>query len=464
MRRIVDYLRADDLPLMTRPNYGRELRHMPLWAVVVGAIEGNIASIVVSNTFGGSSLLTTAVWAIPLLANVLNLFWGVMIRGRRRVPTFLFLAGCALVCIFSISLTPSAWEWGGWCFAGQLAVTHFFMSGLITLRTGLWKVNYPQSHRAQIAGRLQSLQFTMTLMTGAALGLLFDRQAQYYRYVYPAVALMGLLSLLPLRRLRIRGEGRELRDLREHLARTNPPAENNQQSGLWGGLNEAASILRQDRTFARYMFAQFLLGSANFIVDPVLINVLTKHLFVRMYFIPSLLMYQIPVVLLLITIRYWARFFDRVGVLRFRVYNSGLWIGAHMCITAAMLIIGSNGPAGLWIAVPLLVCGRVFNGTARGGGTIAWHLGHLHFAGQHQADLYMSIHVALTGLRALVMPLAGWLVHRQLGWGTFLVAVGLALIAHVLFRRLWHADRRAALAREARGQELTTSAARPDAT
>jgi len=425
--------------------------------------EGNIASIVVSNTFNASELLTTVVWAIPLLTNVLNLFWGVMIRGRRRLPTFLFMASCAAACISSIALTSSEWEWGGWCFAAQLTATHFFMSGLITLRTGLWKVNYPQSHRARIAGRLQTLRFTMALMTGAALGLVFDHEARYYRFVYPAVALIGLLSLWPLRRLHIRGEARELQRLQEHLARVSPTGENN-RPGLWSGLKEAGAILGQDKTFASYMFAQFLLGSANFMVDPLLINVLTKQLFVKQYFVPSLLMYQIPIVVLLVAIRFWARFFDRVGVLRFRVYNSASWIGSYICLTAALLIIGTASNSALAIAIPLLVCGRVFNGIARGGGAIAWHLGHLHFAGEHQADLYMSIHVALTGLRGLLMPLVGWAVHAALGWGAFVVAAGLALIAHVLFRRLWRADRRAALADEAHAQELTTSAARDDAT
>jgi hypothetical protein len=464
MRTILDFLRADDLPLMARPNYWCELRHMLLWAIVVGGIEGNIASIVVSNTFNGSELLTTVVWAIPLLANVLNLFWGVMIRGRRRLPTFLFMAGCAVACILSIALTSSEWAWGGWCFAAQLTATHFFMSGLITLRTSLWKLNYPQSHRARIAGRLQTLWFTMALMTGAALGLLFDHEARYYRFAYPAVALIGLLSLWPLRRLRIRGENRELRRLRQHLAHVSPSSENRRTSALWSGLKETGAILARDRAFTGYMFAQFLLGSANFVVDPVLINVLTKQLFVKQYFVPNLLMYQIPIAVLLVAIRFWARFFDRVGVVRFRIYNSATWIGSYVCVTAAMVIIGTTGPRALAPAIALLVCGRVLNGISRGGGAIAWHLGHLHFAAEHQADLYMSIHVALTGLRGLLMPLAGWAIHAALGWGAFVVAAGLALTAHLLFRRLWHADRRAALADEAHAQELTTSAARADAT
>lgn len=464
MQRVFDFLRTDDLPLLARPNYCVELQHMVLWAVVFGAVEGNIASIVVSNTFKGSYLLTTLVWAIPLLANVLNVVWGIILRGRRRRPTFVVLAGCVLASTCSIALTPSSWQpWGGWIFAGQLAVTHLFISGLITLRTSIWQVNYPRGQRAQITGRLQTLRFMMALATGASLTALFDRHAQYYHYVYPAVVGVGLLSLIPIRRLRIRGEKLELRRLREHLNREDNHANGDPRS-LGSGLREAAAILRNDRPFARYMLGQFLLGSANFMVDPVLIAILTKQLFVERYFIPNLLMFQVPVILILITIRFWARFFDRVGVLRFRIYNSGFWLGAHACVALSMFLITVNGTAILWIAIPLLACGRVFNGIARGGGAIGWHLGHLHFAGEHQENLYLGIHIGLTGLRGLIMPIVGLTVHHFIGWGSFVVAGLLALTSHIMFRRLYHVDQRAALAREAHAQELKTAAARTDVT
>ncbi|MBU0617115.1 MAG: hypothetical protein KKI02_05315, partial [Planctomycetes bacterium] len=66
----------------------------------------------------------------------------------------------------------------------------------------------------------------------------------------------------------------------------------------------------------------------------------------------------------------------------------------------------------------------------------AWSIGHLHFARRNQADLYMSIHVAFTGLRALSMPFLGLLANHLFGNGSFAIAVVFAVVALLLFRRL----------------------------
>jgi hypothetical protein len=194
-------------------------------------------------------------------------------------------------------------------------------------------------------------------------------------------------------------------------------------------------ILRQDRLFARYMLAQFLLGSANFFTDPVLVNVLARRLNFA-YFSSTLLLHTIPMTVLLISIRYWARFLYRGGILRFRVYNSACWVGSTLGVTVAVLVISVAGQGMLPVAVAILVVGRIMNGLARGGGDLAWNIGHLDFARDHQVELYMGIHVGLTGVRGLIMPLLGSLANRYLDWGSFAIAVGMSAVSWLMFRQM----------------------------
>jgi MFS family permease len=431
MRRIFDFLRTDDLPPMTRPNYAAEVRHISLWALFANLVDGSFSSIVVAKTFH-VPLLIPIVWATPMLANLVTFLWGVVIRDRPKVRTFVVLAIGAVLSAATIALTPTDWEpWGGWLFAVQVACTRIFVSGLVAVRSSLWKSNYPQSHRAQIAGRIQTLSALLMLAIGAVVSLLFDRHAEYYRVVYPLVAILGVLSLIPLRRMRVRGERVELRHLQQRLA-TGPA------NGTWGrfrhSLAEASSILKRDRGFARYCTAQYLLGSANLMVDPVLTIFLTQSLAMG-YFGSYLLMEQIPTVLALITISHWAPLFDRVGVLRFRVVNTAFWLASFLLVTAALLMrLTPAGTATFGMAV--FVISRIVNGIARGGGSIAWNIGHLQFAGEHDADLYMGIHVALTGLRGLLMSFVGTLAYKFVGAWALLLGVALAWAALVAFRRL----------------------------
>jgi hypothetical protein len=440
MRRILDFLRLDDVPRFSRPAFLAEVRHVSLWGIVAGAVEASIVSIVASKTFGAPELLTSFIFATPVLINLLNVLWSVMVRGRPRVPMFLVLASGALIAVCSIGLTNAAWQpWAAWVFAGQVALVHLFLSGLVTLRTTMWMVNYPYVCRARMAGRIQTLVQLLTLLTAAGLSIVFDQSPGYYRIVYPGVALLGLLSLWPIRRMHMRREKAELRRFREHLARQ--ASHNGGRAGLWSGVKESFAILRDDRDYAKYMLAQFLLGSANFFTDPILVNILARRLNFT-YFHSTLLLHTVPVIMLLVSIRFWARYFDYGGVLRFRIYNSACWVASYVGVMLAVLIIGRSPHGGLIPAVAVLVVGRVFNGVARGGGDIAWNIGHLHFAREHQTELYMGIHVALTGLRGLIMPLLGWWANYYLDWGSFAIALALALASLVMFRRQAATDTR----------------------
>lgn len=445
MYALVDFLRSDDVPWMARPNYRAERRHMLFWAVFANLVDGTFSSIVVAKTFHASPLLVSLVWSTPLLAHIASFAWGVLLRGQPRIRTFAALAACAVGCVASVALTPPAdGAWSGWIFAGQIALARIFLSGLVTIRSSVWAANYPVSHRARIAGRIQMLNGLLMVATGATVSLLFDQHPEYYRFVYPLVALLGLISLVPLRRIRVRGERRELRRFRDHLVATGAP-QGYGWAALKSGVREALAILRNDKPFAQYCTAQYFLGSANFMVDPILTVVLTSRLKLS-YFECSLLMDQVPTCVMLLTVRSWAHLFDRIGVLQFRVINSAIWLASIVGCAGAMFLIDAGARSGAapalsgtfwgWAALGVLVASRLVNGIGRGGGAIAWNIGHLHFAGEHQKELYMGIHVTLTGLRGLVMPAVGTVLYNLVGSFSFLLAIASAVWALVLFRRL----------------------------
>lgn len=410
---------------------------MALWGVFAGLVEGNTSSIVVAKTFQASELLTTVVWTTPMLANMLSLWSAAAIRGRRRTPLFLWLAAGAILGFASVGLTPAEWSpWGGWLFAGQVAFARVMLAALLTVRTSIWNANYPASQRARLSGRLQRLRLAVGLLAGSGVGLLFDVDPAHYRWVYPLVGVIATISLLPVRQLKVRHESRYLAEFR--ASRRERPA-----GSAVGTLRESWNVLRQDHAFARYCSAQYFLGSANFMVDPILLVILTQRLEFS-YLAAAALLDLLPNAILLFTIGAWARHFDRVGVLRFRVGNSWIWLAS--CVLAmlavALLQLESQSRDALWrsplawAAVALLVASRTFNGVGRSGGAIAWNLGHLHFAGRQQADLYMGIHVALTGVRGLIMPFVALLLFRWIGWWALAIATLSCVVALRQFARL----------------------------
>jgi len=428
---VLNLLQLRSIPPAARPSFVVELRYVIPWAIVASCVDANIGALVARKTFAASELLTTVVWAIPVVANILNVLWSVLLRGRRRVPAMMAVCGGICLLVASMGLPPRAWQpWAGWVFAAQFAGTHLLWSALTTLQTSVWQMNYPESHRARIAGRLLALRALITISVMAGLGVVYDHDPDAYHYVYPTAAAIGAVAILALRRLRIRREGLERAALRRQARDAG-----GRGGGVWAGLHEAVGILRQDGPYRRYMLAQFLLGSANFFTEPLLLLVLTSELGLG-YLASVLLMSAISAVVLVTTTPAWSGLYDRGGLLRFRVYNSACWTGSYAIVTLAMIVWMVAGPGASAAVIGLLVIARVFTGLGQAGGAVAWPLGHLAFARAEQANLYLGIHIALTGLRGLCMPLLATTLRQVIGNVSFAVALGLALVALGMFMRM----------------------------
>ncbi len=446
MQRLLGFFQTTDIPPLSRRNYLPELQHMALWGTVVGAVEGNLAGIVASKTFGASAFLTTVVCTLPIVMNAINFLWAGLIRGRSKMPLLFLISGGVCLSLLSVFWTPRNAEWAAPLFAAQMAAAHFFLSGLLLVRTAIWQANYPEAHRGQVAARLQALRLFTTMIASTVFSGLFDRHPEAYFLVYPLVGFAGLAALIPLRTLRIRRE-------RPTLVRY--ASQNHSRTASFGtALVAIVAILRQDRVFARYMAGQFLLGSANFFTEPVLLILLTQRLGYG-YLISTFLMTILPLLLQIAFMRVWAPFYDRVGVVRFRVFQSALWFFAYTLVAAGVSCVLTGSTALTAVGVSLIVGYRILFGVSRAGGQIAWTLGHLHFARPDQSELYQTVHIVLTGIRGLIMPLLGLFMFQVLGGASFVVVLSFVALAYGIFLRLAQDDRGVISREEACADELT---------
>lgn len=428
---------------MARRNYVIEIQHLLLWGLFAGLIEGTVSAVVVSKTFGGSELLIAIVQATPAFANISSLLWGAMIVGRRKLPALMALAAASMSVTFSIGFSPQS-SLGGWVFALQICLARVFMSGVVTTRASLWKSNYPRSHRGRVTAGLQVVRTLTGLPVILGCGLLFDWNDAAYRWFYPAIAVIGVAGLLVLQRAHVRGEKAALAqksaDNGDPIAETGLVAPFSLVSLIspWQVLGRMKQALKQDPRFARYCTAQMCIGAAALMVLPVNTIILTKVLQLT-YTASNGLLDVVPRLATIAMLPIWARLFDRVGVLRFRVVNSACWCGSVLlCGTGALFaLLHSRGMASaLSLSLAAYAGGRIIDGLAQSGGAIAWNIGHLHFAEDDKAELYMGIHVSLTGFRGLLAPLVGVLLYSWINWGVFIVSLCVSSVGLYIFHRL----------------------------
>ncbi|MCH9002552.1 MAG: MFS transporter [Planctomycetes bacterium] len=445
----MDLLDVRSLPFLTRRNYVQEFKQIIPWSVLAGLVEGQFASVIVSKTFDGSELMIAIASATPVAALMSSLVWGMLCIGRPKIRLAVLFSAGATICAGTIGAIPQSPAGAIW-FICQMAAAQVLLAGVVTVRTAFWKSNFPREVRGRITARLQAARFVISVATVLAASALCDQDSSSYRFIYPVAAVFGTVGIWLFGGIRIRGERSELR-------RSRRTSENGSWSGMVEPFNITAllspkhvlrnmvGVLRADDRFRRYCVAQLMTGISNLMTISVIVLVVTRDLDLGArseFWISTVLIMALPRLVMLGTLSRWGRLFDRIGVIRFRVINVQCWtVSLIFGMVATVVTVSSPefGGRAFLIAVGFFTLRAIFQGMGYGGAALAWQLGHLHFAKPEQAEIYMGIHVFLTGLRGLVAPLGGmWLWQGCIRWSfpvwiPWSVAIALSLLSLALF-------------------------------
>jgi hypothetical protein len=459
-------LGTSNLPLMTRQSYRFELIHALSFPASIAMIEGAVVGVLAKKTFEVEPIQYSLIWAAPMFANLTSFLWTRIARGWPKVLVITLLGLGVLGVLVGIAFLPMN-PAGAAGLTALVILGRCLLAGIITLRSTIWRMNYPRNLRGRITGRLTAFM-TLTIALAAPLTYaLQDYDERAFRLIYPLCAIWGLIGVWSFSRVRLRQQRSLLRfEQRQHEPADTAPARDapavpcESPAALSAkGPNRTAGPKSLDRTppervprtpwalllwdgdFRRYMTWQFFAGIANMTGEAVIvyrIYELTEGM-KREYFISVLLGLSVPMLIATISLPLWARWLDGLHITRFRVRQSRFWIADQ----AVNLVGALSGLLGV-IAV-----GRLIQGFARGGGVLAWQLGHNDFADQRLVPLYMGAHQTLTGIRGLIAPIAGialytgdwWILGQWPAMGAyiFLLTVGSAVISSIGF---WHLSRR----------------------
>lgn len=385
------------LPLMARANYRREAASAFFIPFALAATEGSIVSVLVRLSFEGRVnplLLNLAVGvlaAAPAMANIFSFAWVRASHGVRKIPFINGLQIGVLALVLAIALAPTN---GPGLVVTTLAVVAARMcwSGLITIRSTVWRYNYPRDLRARITGKFATIQVLMIALLSLGLGQAMDANEIAFRVLLPVGVVLAGVGVWQYSRVRMRGEATLLR------------GERTGEAARAASLNPWSIVrtLREDRPFGRFMAAQFLLGTGNMMSMAPLVLILRED-FGLGYLGSLLITASIPMAVMPLAIPFWARLLDHTHIVRFRTIHSWAFL-----VSLGLILVGI-----LLDAPWLLFLGAIAKGVAFGGGVLAWNLGHLDFAPAGRESQYMGVHVTLTGVRGALAPMIGVTIYTM---------------------------------------------------
>lgn len=409
------WLAPSGAPLIARVTFAREIISTVMFTCALAMIEGGVIAVFARHTFDDSvpegrlNFFVAILGSMNELANILSFVWSGLVAGRRIVPFINSLQVATIVLIGIIALLPQAAS-GLYGLVALVLLARLCWSGMITMRTGVWRANYPPSMRARIVGRISSAQMLVVAASGSGLGWVLDHNQDAYRLLLPAACAVALTAVWAYRGIRVR---HEQRIIDKHADVMKP----------WHGPLVVARVLRSDKRYAQFMLCMFVLGFGNLMINPILVITLAEE-FGFTYFKGILITSSIQSVTQVLLIPVWARLLDRSHVVRFRSLHSWVFVAGSLIFTIATI---SH-------RVELMFLGAVVQGAAYAGGALAWNLGHVDFSPPSQTSNYMATHVTLNGVRGLLAPMVSVTLYESIkGLGAeasaWMMAIALAVNA-----------------------------------
>jgi MFS transporter len=378
-------LRRPALPELPLRGYRAE-RWTEVWFGVGPALmEGGFVGVIADKLFHVHPAVLALITAAPMFGNLSSSFWARLTHGRRRVPWTAGLMAAFGACVAGMALVPESAP-GAVLLVALQVTSRQLLAGVTTLRSIVWTLNYPREARGKLTARLSMIS-TVSFCAASWLGAqVLDADPHSFRLVYAGGAIAAALGVLAFSRVPLLGEV-------EHLAQE-------RRTRTHGGV---LALLRADPLYTRFLAWQMVGGISNMMVEAPVLYLVSREM--QASYAESIAATMVvPLALSTLTIPFWALYLDRVHVSAYRAVHG--WT-----FTASQLLLWAG--AGTHSLV-LILLSRCMQGAARGGGGLAWLLGHNDFTTSERAGLYMGVHVTLTGIRGAVAPFLGMALY--IGW------------------------------------------------
>lgn len=385
---------SKSVPWISRRAFALESWATLLFSFGLSFLEAGTISVFLKQVFAGTVEPSVHNYAVAVagsaaeIANLVSFGWISSVHGRPRVQFINKLQMGMCACLAAVSLVPVTRP-GLWITVSLVLLARLCWSGILTLRTSVWRANYPREVRSRVVGRFAIITQLTVAACGYLIGASIDLNRESFRVLAPALAAVACGGLLYYARIRVRDEQR-------HLAEERTQPHTGSLMKPWHGFMSTIRILRGDARFAQFMAFMFVLGMGNLMVVPLLSMSLASQFDLGSHAAKTsvIVTATLPNLLMPCSVPIWAALLDRSHVVHFRS-----WHGWTFVIAVGFLL------AGYWMhSMPLVYVGSAFWGIGLGGGSIAWNLGHTDFAPLSLNSHYMATHVTLNGVRGVLAP------------------------------------------------------------
>lgn len=396
---------------------GRYTNRLHLRASCLEAtLEGVLVTsdVVARKAFGASQTALVLLTMAPAVANGLAVFVAALLRSveRRRLFLGAGVFGRLGMLLVAFAVPPSLLP------IFVIAILMYALAQTVTIPAlnAIFQANYSYRTRGRLFSRAATVAATVTAACSVGAGFLLDHHPGAYRLLYPAAGVIAFGGCLIWGRIRVR----RMRGAAVPLA----PAAG---QGDWllgpGWFRRILELLRRHRRFRDFEVGYFLYGVGFMMLQPVFARFFVDDLglgYGQAAAVKGAAFYLAYIVAL----PPMGRLLDRIGI---PLLTAACF--ANLTLFALALTQVRSFPAAM-------AC-HAYLGACMAGVSLTWNLGPPYFARNRDSSRYMSVHVSLVGLRALLgHPLGGLIASFHGPRATFAAASVMFLLGALAMLRV----------------------------
>jgi predicted MFS family arabinose efflux permease len=392
-------------------------------------IEGFILGILALNEFVfiksllGSNYQLSILFQFSMLVFLLLVFANEFLKRIKKRRQFLLWVGLftrlPLLLLIFFPRDPAAYQGDSIYHYIFLALfLNYYLAAIVVNPTInlLLKTNYSHKNFGTFYSYSQSANKIVVMIVTFMYGLLLDFDNYAFTFVFPFVALLGVTSIYLLSKINYTPPKRL--DIKKTFLQS-----------VAKSVKNMVEVLTKNKAYFHFEMGFMLYGFAFMTTYPV----------ITIYFYDALdLNYS--------SVAFYRNSYNILAVLMLPVFGRLLGksdprkfsILTYASLAAYLLFLILTGYLPFYANIAgiklyyTLIFYIIFHGIFAATMVLLWNIGSAYFGRDEEADLYQSIHLFLTGARAIFAPLTGIIIYQQFGFNaTFGVGILTLIIAMV---------------------------------
>ena len=365
------------------------LKRETLWAYVATRVLDtpfwglyNLLFFILYKDLGATPFQIALLVMLKPLTSFFAMYWSSSVRGRRDrlVGNLLWARILSYVPFFFVPFIDTPWF-----FIAIYGLYMMLSVGMVPAWMELLKLHLPKETREKTFAYTQAFGYMGGGLLPFVIGGLLDSYTQAWRWLFPIVALIGLLPLLFQRRIRVDVDSLPLEEPLNLAGKIKEP---------W---TQAFGLLKERIDFRKFQVGFFLLGSGLMILQPALpaffVDVLNLS-----YTELSIAITLCKGIGFALAAPLWTRTLGKSDLFPF----SSL-IAALACLFPLCLLLASTEL--LWLYGAYLLYGLV-----QAGSELSWNMSGPIFSKDQDSSLFSSVNIIFVGLRGALIPTLGSLL------------------------------------------------------